>query len=388
MKKILALVLALVLCVMMATSALASAVPSRTVNDMTDVSGRPQSSGTSAGETEPEPGLLLTVITEDDPRYEATRETVERELQKLAAAKNPEDYFVEVVDRNGNPVSLKELLGTDDLKVYEFDAIIASGYEDMGLDEDVAVELRFATPYEKGEKVLVTIGVPVTAADGTPGFRWTVFEGEGLGKDEEAEVEGGVLTTLSPEIIRAIEQGGALMAVVSKGDGTTDEGGKSGLLLTVVTEDDPRYEATRPIVEQEMQKLSAAKDPADYFVEVVDRNGKPVSLKELLGTDDLKVKEFDAIIAGGYASLGLDGDVTAELRFDTIYAKGEKVLVAIGVPVTAADGTNGYRWTVFEGEGLGMDETVDPKGGVRVTLSPEIILAIEQGDALMAVVSK
>lgn len=388
MKKILALVLTLVLCMMAAASALASAVPSKTVNDMTSVSSRPQSSGTSDAETEPEPGLLLTVVTEDDPRYEATRATVEQEIQKLAAAKDPSDYFVEVVDRNGNPVSLKELLGSDDLKVYEFDAIIASGYEEMGLDEDVAVELRFATPYAQGEKVLVTIGVPVTAADGTPGFRWTVFEGEGLGASEDAGLEGGVLTTLSPEIIRSIEQGGAMMAVVSKGDGVTDEGDENGLLLKVVTEDDPRYEATRPVVEQETQKLAAAKEPSDYFVEVVDRNGNPVSMKELLGIDELQVKEFDAIIAGGYANLDLAGDITTELGFETIYEEGEKVLVAIGVPVTAADGTNGYRWTVFEGEGLGANEAAELKGGVRVTLSPEIVLAIEQGGAMMAVVSK
>ncbi len=214
MKKMLALVLTLILCTLAATSALATAVPSKTVDDMTDVAVRPQAAGATDEGTEP--GVLLTVVTKEDPRYEATRPVVEGEIQKLSAAEDPADYFVEVVDRYGNPVSLKELLDTDELKVYEFDAIIASGYSDRGLEEDVTVELRFATPYEKGEKVLVTIGVPVTGPDGTPGFRWIVFEGEGVGTEEGAELEGGVIVTLSPEMILAIEQGGAMMAVVSK----------------------------------------------------------------------------------------------------------------------------------------------------------------------------
>ena len=67
----------------------------------------------------------------------------------------------------------------------------------------MTVNMQFATAYEEGQKVLVLIGLISEES-----IAWKAFDGE--------SVNGGVQVELPEEIIMQIQNGKALMAVVSK----------------------------------------------------------------------------------------------------------------------------------------------------------------------------
>lgn len=70
------------------------------------------------------------------------------------------------------------------------------------------------------------------------------------------------------------------------------------------------------------------------------------------------------------------GDATITLEFPTAYAAGEKVAILVGLPEGDA-----IVWNVYEGVGL-------ENGQVQFTLPADVMLAIVNGTALVAVVSK
>ena len=75
----------------------------------------------------------------------------------------------------------------------------------------------FSTPYEKDEKVLVMIGIVTVLENGTQDVAWQVFEGIGLGAVESQEESvGSIQVELTPEIVMAIQNEIALLAIVSK----------------------------------------------------------------------------------------------------------------------------------------------------------------------------
>lgn len=214
MKKLVCLVLALAMCA--CAAALAESVPSKTVSDLTRFE--------VVAENQPDDAniYLLPVteatVGEQMPEYQERVEACEKEIEKLAGCESVESYFGEVTDAEGNVVDLKALLGVEEdavLNVFEFCPAIAGGFqEDCG---NVTANMLFSTPYEEGEKVLVLIGLVTVLEDGTQEIVWQVFEGVGLGAvTAENETYGGIQVELTPEIVTAIQEGTALMAVVSK----------------------------------------------------------------------------------------------------------------------------------------------------------------------------
>ena len=146
MKKIACIVLALLLCLSMA--AMAESVPSRTTTDLTTV--------TVAAENMPaDANFTLTPITEVDPanmtpEMQVRVEACNAEIAKLNESGNAVEYFGEVTDANGNAVSLTELLGTDEVNVYEFFPLSAEGFEvEYGA---VTATMVFSTPMKRASR--------------------------------------------------------------------------------------------------------------------------------------------------------------------------------------------------------------------------------------------
>ena len=103
--------------------------------------------------------------------------------------------------------------------------------------------------------------------------------------------------------------------------------------------------------------------------------------------ETLNVFEFCPINAGGFRKDC--GKVTATMLFSTPYEEGEKVLVLIGLVTVLEDNTQEVVWQAFEGVGIGVHETEEETyGGIRVELTQEIVVAIQESMALMAIVSK
>lgn len=212
MKKFVCLVVALLLC--LSVSAVAeNSVPSKTTEDLTrfDV----------VAENQPgDPGIYLIPVNEVTvgdtiENYQERIDICQVEIEKLAAAETIESYFGEVVDKDGNVVVLSEALGTTELNVFEFSPAVAGGFkEDCG---KVTATMLFPTVYEQDEQVLVLIGIVTVHEDNTQTVAWHVFEGVGQGAAEGMEeVYGAVKVELAPEIVTAIQNGMALLAVVSK----------------------------------------------------------------------------------------------------------------------------------------------------------------------------
>ena len=83
------------------------------------------------------------------------------------------------------------------------------------------------------------------------------------------------------------------------------------------------------------------------------------------------------------------GDVTAKFLFPTPYEKDQPVVVMIGIVTVNEDETQTVVWTAFDGIGVEAEETgVEEIGAVEVVLDPQTVLAIQEGIALLAVVSK
>lgn len=214
MKKIVCLVLALMVCA--SAAAMAESVPSKTVADLTRFE--------VAAENQPgDATIYLMPVNEVTmgemlPEYQERIDSCKKEMGKLAASETVESYFGDVTDANGNAVDMKTLLGAGEdetLNVFEFCSVIAGGFqEDSG---KVTATMLFSTPYEEGEKVLVMIGLVTVLEDGTQEVVWQAFEGVGVGVVEaEEETYGSIQVGLTPEIVAAIQEGTALMAVVSK----------------------------------------------------------------------------------------------------------------------------------------------------------------------------
>lgn len=210
MKKIVCLVLAALLCLSMAALA-EEAVPSKNTSDMVSVEidpalnpNLPENSGFVA----------FPVLEEDATQAEEYAESIalcQEEVAKLMAAaaggtdaSGVEAYFGTVRDSEGNEVALSEALQAHMLDVFEFMPLVVQNYD--GAYGDVTLTIQFKTPYEEGEPVLVLIGIRNAE---TGEMEWTAFEGAGAGE------AGAVQVTFTPEILTAIQENVALLAVVS-----------------------------------------------------------------------------------------------------------------------------------------------------------------------------
>lgn len=206
MKKFTCLVIAWMLC--LTATAFAESVPSRMTGDMTAIE-------VEAENLPADSGFFMKPVVEEDVEYQQRVDICNVEVEKLAASNDVETYFGEITDYEGNTVSLKEMLGTETLNVFEFCPLIAGGYEESY--GKVIAKMIFSTPYEKDEKVVVMIGLVTSDENGVQTIRWIAYEGIGLGSVEGVTEEmGGIQVELDPEIVKAIEEGTALLAIVSK----------------------------------------------------------------------------------------------------------------------------------------------------------------------------
>ena len=188
MKKFTCMMLALLLC-LTSVAALAESAPSKTTADLRWIE--------ADAEKDPEDsGFYIRIVTVNETNYHDRLEICTEEIAKLAAAESVEAYFGEA----------------DELNVFEYVPIIASGY-DIAYGT-VTAKIWLATPYEVGEKVAVMIGVVTENADGTNTVSWKAFEGVGIAPESE-EAVAGIQTELDPETVLAIQEGVALLAIVS-----------------------------------------------------------------------------------------------------------------------------------------------------------------------------
>lgn len=143
----------------------------------------------------------------------------------------------------------------------------------------------------------------------------------------------------------------------------------------------PEEKAVAEVVNTEYDKLTATAQTTKvetYFGNVKDETGADVDLREMLGAEEneeLNVHEFGPVTAGGFTVE--DGKATAALSFATQYEENTEVVVMIGL--VAEDGT--VAWQAFKGVAM---ET----GAIKVTFPAEVLVAIQSGTALMAIVSK
>lgn len=196
MKKWFALMTA-ILCLV--ASASAESVPSKSTADMTIVEIQ--------SETLPEDSefFVLPVTGEDTEAYAEHLAFCQAEIENLMAAETVEAHFADVTDVEGNPVSLTEYLETETLNVYEFMPIVIGNYD--AAYGSVTLTFQFTTPYEVDQKVLVLIGM---IDEETKTMKWIALEGLGVGTD------GGIQVEFPPEVLEAIQNGLALMAIISQ----------------------------------------------------------------------------------------------------------------------------------------------------------------------------
>ena len=197
MKKFVSVILALVLC--MSACAMAASVPSKNTGDMTTVS-------VASDNIPADSGFAFVPVTEESgEEYASNYEACTKEIEKMKNSASIEEYFGEVVDKDGNVISLTDILGVDVLNVYEMMPVIVENY-DVSYG-DVTFDFQFKTPYSEGEKVLVLIGIEDAI---TGAIAWTAFEGVGTGEN------GAIEVTFNADTMEAIQNNMAFMAVVSK----------------------------------------------------------------------------------------------------------------------------------------------------------------------------
>ncbi len=231
MKRFLCMVIALVLC--LSASAMAEPTLSKTTLDLIkfDVTAENLPEGAELylfPVNEPTVGEML-------PDYQERIDICQIEIDKLADSDTIDHYFGNILDIDGNVVTLEELLElleTEELHVFEFCPAIAGGYQEVY--GNVTATMLFSTPYEEGEKVIVLIGVVTLLEDEEQTaeqteqnveqtVQWYAFEGIGLEAIEgQEETEGRVQVVLPPEIVEAIQNDIALLAVVSKDEISTE----------------------------------------------------------------------------------------------------------------------------------------------------------------------
>lgn len=197
MKKFACMLLALLLC-LTSVAALAEYTPSKKAADLTKVEVTDENLPADSG-------FFIRIVNEDETEYQKQLSICEAEVAKLAAADSIEAYF-------GANVDLKTIVAADQMNVFEFKPIIADGYD--AAYGKVTAKMLFSTPYEAGEKVAVMIGLVNENADGTITVDWNAFEGVGIAADQ-VEAAGSIQVELDAETVLAIQNGIALLAVVS-----------------------------------------------------------------------------------------------------------------------------------------------------------------------------
>jgi len=116
---------------------------------------------------------------------------------------------------------------------------------------------------------------------------------------------------------------------------------------------------------REIPKL-AASSIDEYFA--------GIDAKAIVGADELNVYEMYGLVVSGFKPE--DGDTTITIQFPTPYTAGDKVAVATGL-----DNGENVDWTAVEGN-------ITDDGCVKFTLDIDTVLALQNGLAMIAIISK
>lgn len=196
MKKLISLALAMLLCV----SAVAMAEPSKSTANMTSVLDVKSEAALPAG-------FIIAPITDDTATEEQAEQCKQmvQEIYEAAKAGSLLKYFGDLQDYAGESIDLQKVLGTDNPVVNEIMPLIVKNYDSAC--GKVTVTFKFATPYQQDEPVVAVIRVldPATGKVTQVGLM-----GKGTGADGAVELE------FPAEVMMAIQNGIATMAIVSK----------------------------------------------------------------------------------------------------------------------------------------------------------------------------
>ena len=206
MKKFVCLFVALMLC--LSCAALAESVPSKTVADLTKVEVSAENLPAGAD-------FFVRLVADDEVEYQNEVKVCQNEIAALAQSNSVAEYFGEVKNANGEVIDLAAVLESETLNVHEFCPFVAGDYDEAY--GKVTAKVAFATPYAKDEKVIVLIGLVTVDANGNQVIEWVAYEGVGVeAVGAAAEEMGCIQVELDPQILKAVQEGSALLAVVSK----------------------------------------------------------------------------------------------------------------------------------------------------------------------------
>ena len=196
MKKLIAILMSLMLILSVAS---AEVVLSKTTTDMTEIKD-------VVVENLPADSTFSIAVVDHEEAV-AVANTEIAKLVEAVQTTNVVTYFGEVTDTQGNAVSLTEVLGTETLNVHELMPIEVNDYEETY--GKVNVTFTVSTPYAKDEQIIVLLGLVTVEADGTQTVAWTAYEAVIV-------EEGAIQVEFEPETLKLIQEGTALIAIVSK----------------------------------------------------------------------------------------------------------------------------------------------------------------------------
>lgn len=203
MKKILTItgiLLAFLLCM---TAASAETIPSVAIGDMTHIEVEV--------ENPQDVGFYMRTIAEDETEHAAHWDAFRIEMANMAAAESLQSCFKDARDMQGLPFDAAVFLEAETLYCHEFTPITAGNYmNEMGL---VTARFLFPTPYEKGEQVVVMIGLVSVDENGAQAVEWIAHPGTAV---EAADQSIRIEAVLAPETVLGIQEGVALLAVLSR----------------------------------------------------------------------------------------------------------------------------------------------------------------------------
>ena len=130
-------------------------------------------------------------------------------------------------------------------------------------------------------------------------------------------------------------------------------------------------EAQKQLVDTTLAAIAGAANPVAYFGDAV--KAEIAALLPGVNVDTLQLNELTAISVKNYSIT--NGSLTVNCVFPTKYTAGQKVVVMIGVQ---QNGT--VSWMSFAG-------TVLNDGSVSVTLPADVLLRIQNGNAVIAVLN-
>lgn len=202
MKKVMVSLVSMVMCLTM-SAAMAEYTPSKTKDDLTHIDVQTKN-------VEARAEFFIRPVKENEPAYKELWDACQTEVEKMVQSGALEDYFGAIVNTDGAAVDLKKELGVKELHVYEMYPIIAGGYDEaFGA---VKTEMHFPTSYNLNKKVKALIGLVTVNADHTQSVQWVAYD---AAYEESASGEGHLAVEFEPETILAIQNGMALLAIVS-----------------------------------------------------------------------------------------------------------------------------------------------------------------------------